>query len=91
MARIAADVGYEHMFLLALEECRTVIHAAHHAAVHIAVNATQRFECGDGVRRLQRPEVSGVPYLIHILKKMFQHVVEGAVRVRNDTYAFHKS
>ena len=90
-ARIASDVGHEHRRLFAPEEVDQRPDAPHRASVGIAADGPQRFEGGDAVGQFQRADVAGVPDLVDVREKAAQRVVEGAVRVGNDTYAFHKS
>ena len=88
-ARIASDVGHEHRRLFAPEEVDQRPDAPHRAAVGIAADGPQRFEGGDAVGQFQRADVAGVPDLVDVREKAAQRVVEGAVRVRDESDAFH--
>ena len=45
---------------------------------------------GDGVGQFERPDVARVPDFVDVAEKLLQPLVERAVRVRKDAYAFHR-
>jgi len=89
-ARVAADVGHQHRGLLAAEEVDERPYAPRRAAVGIAAHGAQGFESGDAVGQLERADVARVPDFIDVGEKSAQRVVEGAVRVRDESDAFHR-
>ena len=87
-ARIAPDVGHQHLHLLAAEGEEVGVDAAGHAAVDVARDGAQGLEGGNAVGQLERPDVSRMPDLIDLAQKVAQRLVEAAVRVGNDAYFF---
>ena len=88
VAGIAADVGHQHLHLLAAEGEEVGVDAAGHAAVDVARDGAQGLEGGNAVGQLERPDVSRMPDLIDLAQKVAQRLVEAAVRVGNDAYFF---
>jgi hypothetical protein len=82
-------MGYQHTLAFAGKECELLIYAAYHSAVNVAPHTTQRLEGCNLVGKLQRPEVTSVPYLIHIFEELTQRLVKAAVSVRYYSYASH--
>ena len=90
VARVAADVGHQHGDLLAREGQKLRVDAAREAAVDVARDGAQGLEGGDAVGQLERADVARVPDFVYVTEKLPQPLVERAVRVRKDAYAFHR-
>ena len=89
VARIAAYVGHQHPFTLALEKIELIIGPAHNPAVDITIYALQGLESGNLVGQLQRTEIARVPNLIDIFQELAQRLIKCIMGIGYYTYAFH--
>ena len=79
---VTADVGHQHIHLLAAESQKLGEFVAHRAAVDVAIDATQRVQFGKAVGHLTVTKVATVPHLVALAQVLDDAVVEAAVRVR---------
>ena len=89
MAHISSDVGHHYGNIFATEQFPIVKHAAHSTSVNVAVDGMQRFERGDSIGHLDRPEIAGVPKLVNVGKKLHKRLIKRTVRVRKYPDFFH--
>lgn len=90
VAGIAADVGHQDAHPFALEGEKFAVGASHDTSVDIAIDGPQGFERRDLVGDLRRADVPGVPDFVHVLEECFERLVERAVGVGYESYAFHE-
>ena len=88
-AGVAADVGHQDAHPFALEGEKFAVGASHDTSVDIAIDGPQGFERRDLVGDLRRADVPGVPDFVHVLEECFERLVERAVGVGYESYAFH--
>jgi len=88
-AGVAADVGHQHPHAFAVEDVEVGVDAARERVVDVSGHGPQGLEGCDAVRDLERTDVARVPDFVHVAEELPQRVVERAVRVGDDPYAFH--
>lgn len=88
-ARAAAYVGHHDPETFAFEYLCLGIYYPRLAPVDITIDSLQRLECGYFVCRLDRAEVSGMPYLVDTGKEPPQFIVETTMGIGYDPYLFH--
>jgi hypothetical protein len=82
-------VGHQDAHPFALEGEKFTVGASHDTSVDIAIDGPQGFERRDLVGDLRRADVPGVPDFVHVLEECFERLVERAVGVGYESYAFH--
>lgn len=86
---ITADMGHQHLYLLATESGEIGIDPPGQPAVDIARHGAQRLESGNLVGQGERPDVARMPYFVDIAEKFAQLVVERPVGIGKNTDALH--
>ena len=88
-SRVAADVGQQHVSLLATEPQHLGKHSAQLGSVAVAHYSAQCPKGGQTVGNGRATDVAGVPYLVALLEIFEVAIVPVGVGVGEDSYAFH--
>ena len=79
---ISADVGHQHIHLLAKEALVGWKHAPDNVVIDVAVHSPKGFKGGQLVSRLGIANVAGMPNFIHRFKEFKNPCTQGGMGIR---------